>query len=83
MATVTLTNINKVYDGNVHAVVDFTLAPAWATPVHWKTKSAAKPALLALISSSMASKLGLLPIPPYRFFPNNRLPSVYRLQKNH
>ena len=25
MATVTLTNINKVYDGNVHAVVDFNL----------------------------------------------------------
>ena len=25
MATVTLTNINKVYDGNVHAVIDFNL----------------------------------------------------------
>ena len=25
MATVTLTNLNKVYDGNVHAVVDFNL----------------------------------------------------------
>ena len=26
MATVKLNNINKVYDGNVHAVVDFNLA---------------------------------------------------------
>jgi len=25
MATVTLKNVNKVYDGNVHAVVDFNL----------------------------------------------------------
>ena len=26
MATVTMKNLNKVYDGNVHAVVDFNLA---------------------------------------------------------